>query len=148
MALSRSLRFTVASLFVLSALSLSAQNYNFRWDGGVSNHKYETAENWDANSLPTPSGKDTTSVLIDNGTMIFDDLSGRQVVDQLDVNNGAVLHMKGGHFDHSRSGAVIRSSIGITGNGLSVVNQSGGRMTIGHLLRIGYKKSKGQYNLT
>lgn len=148
MALSRSIRFTATSLFVLSALSLSAQKYQFTWDGGGSNNKYETPENWDTDSLPAPRGENTMSVLIDRGTMIFDDLSGKQQIDQLDVNNGAVLHMKGGIFDHSRAGSTIRTSIGIEGSGLSVVNHSGGRMTIGHLLRIGYKKSKAQYNLT
>lgn len=148
MALPHSIRSTVTVLFILSALTLSAQEYQFTWDGGGSNNKYETARNWDTDSLPALSGENTMSVLLDSGTMIFDDLSGRQVIDQLDVNNGAVLHMKGGHFDHSRSGATIRTSVGITGKSLSVVNQSGGRFTIGHLLRIGYKNSKGQYNLT
>jgi len=141
-------RLTVAAIFVFSFYSVSAQNYNFKWDGGGTNDKYENAKNWNTDSLPAASGQHSMSLLIDQGTMIFDDLSGKQRIDQMDVNNGAVLNMKGGIFDQSRPGNSIRSSIGTVGSGLSVVNQSGGRLSIGHMLRIGADKSRGQYNLT
>lgn len=133
---------------MLSALSVSAQKYQHTWDGGGSNNKYENAENWSSNRLPAPQGKLSMSLLIDEGTMIFDDLSGKQVIDLLDVSSGAVLKMKGGHLEHARAGNNVRSSVGISGGGVSIVEHTGGRMSIGHMLRIGDKKSRGQYNLT
>ncbi len=138
---------TAATLLILTCLNVSAQD--FSWDSGGGDTKYETAANWDMNVVPFSAGKNTMMLEVsDGGTVTFDRNSGRQVIDLLNLNNGSILNMTGGEFVHSRSGNNVRSSIGISGTGTATVNQSGGVMSIGHMLRLGDKKASGTYNLS
>ncbi|MGJ8653878.1 MAG: hypothetical protein ACSHX8_11435 [Opitutaceae bacterium] len=138
---------TISTLFILTCLNSSAQN--FSWDSGGNNTKYETAENWSTDVLPFSTGEKTMALEIaDGGTVTFDRRTGKQVIDLLSLDNGSTLNMTGGEFDHSRSGAIVRTSIGTLGTGTSTFNQSGGTMEIGHLLRLGDRKASGIYNLS
>ncbi|MGJ8641217.1 MAG: hypothetical protein ACSHYA_17640 [Opitutaceae bacterium] len=112
------------------------------------NTKYETGGNWDSDAVPFSTGKNSMALAIsDGGTMTFDASSGKRQIDFLNVTNGSVLNMSGGVFDHSRAGNVVRTSIGLSG-GVSTVNQTGGDMMIGHMLRLGGKGGAGVYNLS
>jgi hypothetical protein len=86
-------------------------------------------------------------LLVNGGTMTFDSASGSMTVDRMDISNGSVFNMMGGTFDLSQSGAVVRMNVGLEGRG-SIVNQSGGSMNVGHMLRIGNKQASGTYNLS
>ncbi|MGJ8653879.1 MAG: hypothetical protein ACSHX8_11440 [Opitutaceae bacterium] len=137
--------FTTA--FFLAGVSASAQD--FFWDSGGSNTKYETAENWTTDAVPFSTGEKTMFVEVaDGGTVTFDRKTGRQVIDLFNLNSGSTLNMTGGEFDHSRPGSHTRTSVGIAGGGTATVNQSGGSMSIGHMLRLGQKKTSGIYNLS
>lgn len=144
-----SLKNTVSIATALLLVGSATHAQDFQWDGGGSNSKYETAENWATNVLPHPTGKNTMLVEIaDGSTITFDESTGTQIIDLLNLNNGSTLNMTGGMFEHSRTGSNTRTAIGSSGGGTSVVNQSGGIMTIGHSLRLGEKNSSGVYNLT
>lgn len=139
-----SVLFTVA--FFLAGVSASAQD--FRWDSGGSNTKYETAENWSSNQVPYSTGDSTMYLMADDGgTVTFGRSTGTRSIDYMNLGNGSTLNMTGGAFDHAKSGNVVRTVVGTSGTG-STVNQSGGKMSIGHLLKIGDKRASGRYNLS
>lgn len=139
-----SVLFTAA--FFLAGVSAPAQD--FHWDSGGANTKYEAARNWGTDILPYSTGKNTMFVdFSDGGTMTFNQATGIQSIDYLNMSHGSVLNMTGGFFDHARSGNRVRTTIGFKGKG-STVNQSGGKMRIGHILKIGDKRASGSYNLS
>lgn len=139
---------TLTFTIVLSLVASNAHAQDFHWNGGGSNTKYENADNWRSGAVPYSTGKNTMQVMFnEGGTITFDAATGTQVIDDLDMNNGSVLNMTGGVFDHGKSGSLVRTSVGYDGTG-STVNQSGGKMSIGHMLRIGEKKATGTYNLS
>lgn len=140
-------KFVIFTAGMISA-SISAQTTNFTWDAGGSDTKFENPLNWRSGTVPVSTGKGSIQVVLDNGgTMTFDSASGNWTVDRMDISNGSVFNLMGGTFDHGQSGAVVRMNVGLVGRG-STVNQTGGNMLIGHMLRVGNKEASGTYNLS
>lgn len=140
-------KFVIFTAGMISA-SISAQTTNFTWDGGGSNTKFENPLNWSSGTLPVSTGKGSMQILLKNGgTMTFDIASGKWIGDRMDISNGSVFNMLGGTFDLGQSGAVVRFNVGLAGRG-STLNQSGGNLLIGHMIRVGNNQASGTYNLS
>lgn len=133
-------------LTLLNCMSTSARP--FTWDSGGNNSKYEIAENWDTNTAPTSSGEGVVNLFFeDGGTTTYDSMTGTHHVDTMVVSHGSVFNISGGALEPRKSGNVVRTYIGAEGDG-ATVNQSGGRMGIGHIMKIGNKRASGVYNLS
>ncbi len=107
---------------------------NVSWDSGGSDAKWETALNWDTDTLPTTAD---TAYLSDGGTARFDTSSGTVSVSRLYVGytGDGALDLSGGTLNATKSGS---STVFLVGNGaVGTANISGGTLSVGHRVQIG-----------
>ncbi|MDF7809158.1 carbohydrate-binding protein [Pontiellaceae bacterium B12219] len=116
------------------------------WDSGGADTAWETAANWDADTLPT----DADNITIDNGgTAVFSTASGSVDVKRGFLGEGSssasgILNVTGGSLRFAQA-TQYASRIGRKGTG--TVNVSGGYFGVGNQLQLG-DAGTGTVNLT
>ncbi len=88
----------VTLMLLLVASSISSFAATVTWDNGGVDTKYETAANWSGDELPGASDKAWLNGSSD--TIIYDDATGTQTVDNLELQLGQIdmMTMTGGHL--------------------------------------------------
>ncbi|MDQ8197862.1 thrombospondin type 3 repeat-containing protein [Pelagicoccus enzymogenes] len=124
--------------FAVAGASLVAAKIGFaatvKWDSGGSDSKWETALNWDTDSLPTSAD---TAYISDGGTAGFDAVSDTASVSRLYVGytGDGTLSVSGGSLKATQTGS---NTVFLVGNGaIGTLNVSGGELDVGHRAQIG-----------
>lgn len=137
------LRIINAAILAVAMAGGTAHAETSTWTDGGADGSYSNSDNWDTVDAP---GSGDVGVI--NGPYTINYTAGEtNSLNRGDWNGGVVLNISGGKYTAGQSGNTTRETFGNASS--ATVNQTGGHMNIGHLVRIGQGAAgNAAYNLS